>query len=288
MDPQGGRRRSEMTLVGEGRTAEILAWDEGRVLRLFRDGASRGYALREMAVSRIVHETGIPSPAAYPAETDDGLVEIDGRLGFVMDRVEGPSMLRELTAKPWRLWRYAREFAELHRAMHSRTAAGLSSLRERLHRVIDEVAESIGAHAAARVHAAVDVLPEGDAVCHGDFHPDNILMSERGPITIDWGPAKAGNPAGDVAWTVFLIRHGGTPPGMGPLQRVTLTLFRRLFLGAYLRAYLRGSDVTRRDIERWGPPIAVLRLGDGIPEERELLLRIIWKALGSTEDGRMA
>ena len=174
-----------MALVGEGRTAEILAWDEGRVLRLFREGASRRYALRELTVSRNVHKADIPSPAVYPAETEDGLVEIDGRLGIVMDRVEGPSMLRVLTARPWQLFRLARSSARLHRIVHDRTADGLPSQRERLHRVIDRIAEDVGAAIAKRVHEAVNVLPDGDVVCHGDFHPDNILMSAEGPVIID-------------------------------------------------------------------------------------------------------
>jgi aminoglycoside phosphotransferase (APT) family kinase protein len=267
--------RDELVLVGEGRTAEILAWGEGRVLRLLREGASRARALRELRVLRSIHETGIPSPAVYPADTGDGLVEIDGRLGFVMDRVEGPSMLRELTAKPWRLVRSARTFARLHRAIHASTTDGLPSHRERHHAVIDRIAEDIGHDVAARIHRAVDALPDGSAVCHGDFHPDNILMSDDGPIIIDWGPASSGHPAADVAWTVYLFHYGGYSPGMNRRQRLLLDTLRRLFLYVYLRAYLRKSSITRRDVSSWGPAIAALRLGDGIPEERERLLGIL-------------
>ena len=38
-------------------------------------------------------------------------------------------------------------------------------------------------------------------VCHGDFHPDNILVSSKEPIAIDWTNAYVGNPLGDVART---------------------------------------------------------------------------------------
>ncbi len=266
--------------IGEGRTAEIFEWGEGRVLRLFRDGASRAYARHEMEVSQRVHDTGIPSPAVYPTDSDDGLVSIDGRLGFVMDRVDGLSMLQMLTGRPWLLWRHARSFADLHLGMHARTAAGLPCQRDRFHRIVDRIEETVGRGVADRVRAAIDELWEGSAVCHGDFHPDNILMNDRGPVIIDWGPATSGCPAADVAWTVYLFRHGGSPPGMRPWQRFSLALFRRLFLGAYRRAYLNGSAVRWRDVVRWGPAIAAIRLGDGIPEERQTLLRIIHRGFG--------
>ena len=269
------RTRDELLLVGEGRTAEILAWDEGCVVRLFREGSSRRYALCELSVSRAVHDAGVPSPEVFLADTEDGLVEIDERLGILMERVDGPTMLREFARRPWRFRGVAKVFARLHREMHACTAVGLPSQRERLHHVIDRIADDIGNDIAERIHQAVDKLPEGDAICHGDFHPDNILMSAKGPLIIDWGPATRGNPAADLAWTAYLFRHGGTPPGVNAWQRLMMTLFRRLLLLVYLRRYLKGASITRRDIGRWVGPIAALRLGDGIPEERETLLRIL-------------
>jgi aminoglycoside phosphotransferase (APT) family kinase protein len=271
------RTRDELVLVGEGRTAEILAWDEGRVLRLFRTGASRAYALRELHTSRAINEVGVPSPSVYPAETEDGLVEVDDRIGFVMERVDGPTMLRMLSTRPWKLIRFARVCARLHRTVHAASASNLPSQRERLHHVIERIAEDagVGTDIAAQVHTVVDALPDGNVVCHGDFHPDNILMSSQGPVIIDWGPATSGNPAADVAWTVYLFRHGGTPPGMSLWQKLVLNGFRRLFLFVYLREYLKNASISRGDVERWGPPIAALRLADGIPEERDVLLQTI-------------
>ena len=270
----------DLRRVGEGRTAEIFAWGDGRVLRLLRDGASREYVLHELNVCRCVHDAGIPSPAVYPAESEDGLIEIDGRLGFVMERVEGASMLEELTAKPWRLWRLARSFADLHLRLHASTAAGLPSQLDRFHRIVGGISGTIGQSAANGIRAAIDELSEGSAICHGDFHPDNILMSSRGPVLIDWGPATSGCPAADIAWTLYLFRHGGAPPGMRWGQRLVLALFRRMFLGAYRRAYLRGSDLRWSEVVRWGPAIAAIRLGDRIPEERELLLRLLRREFG--------
>jgi Ser/Thr protein kinase RdoA (MazF antagonist) len=274
----------QMKRLGQGRTAEIFAWENRRALRLFREGASREWVRHEMETFRSVQRAGIPSPAVYPTESENGLIEIDGRFGFVMDRIDGPSMLQVLIAKPWRLWRHARLFASLHRSMHAKVARELPSQVERFHRIVDRISETVGQEIAERVRGLVEEMWEGDAVCHGDFHPDNVLMSHRGPIIIDWGPATSGCRAADVAWTVYLLRHGAAPPGTGPLQRVMLALFRRLFLSAYRRGYLRGSLVSWSDIRRWGPAIAVIRLGDGIPEERELLLRIIRQRFGTVED----
>ena len=63
---------------------------------------------------------------------------------LVLERVDGPTMLAELRRRPWRLGSHARTLAELH----------------------------------ARLHA---IRFEGEQLLHLDFHPDNVLLSARGP-----------------------------------------------------------------------------------------------------------
>jgi len=264
-----------LVLVGQGRTAEIFGWGEGRALRLYRVGASRDWVQRELRAFRLVNDAGIPSPTVYPSNSADGLVEIEGRLGFVMDRIDGPTMLQLLTERPWTLWPFAHALAGFHLSMHRLTAQDLPSQRERFHFVIGRLADELGETITTQLRSRLDELGDGCVVCHGDFHPDNVILSDRGPIIIDWGPASAGAPAADVAWTVYLFRHGAFPPGMARWQKGLLTMFRRFFLAIYRRAYSHNSAFSWNEVEGWGPVIAAIRLGDGIPEERENLLRIL-------------
>ncbi|KAA8746258.1 phosphotransferase family protein [Paenibacillus sp. UASWS1643] len=44
-------------------------------------------------------------------------------------------------------------------------------------------------------------LPDQQQICHGDFHPDNVMLSEAGDQywVTDWMTGMSGDPAGDVA-----------------------------------------------------------------------------------------
>ena len=79
-----------MTSLGKpialGRTAEIYAWEEGQVLKLFHDWLSANRVEYEAQISRAVHTSGLPVPAVGE------VVEINGRLGLIYERVVGPSM----------------------------------------------------------------------------------------------------------------------------------------------------------------------------------------------------
>jgi aminoglycoside phosphotransferase (APT) family kinase protein len=91
---------------------------------------------------------------------------------LVLERVDGPTMLAELRRRPWKLAGQARMLAELH----------------------------------ARLH---EIPFEGKRLLHLDFHPDNVLLSARGPVVIDWANARAGDPALDVAMTWVICATSG-------------------------------------------------------------------------------
>ena len=113
-----------------------------------------------------------------------------------------------------------------------------------------------------------DDLPDGDILCHGDFHPDNIVMTERGSIIIDWTTASRGNLLADVARTSLILRLGELPPGTPALTREMVHFGRSLFHKTYLRQYFQLRPENRKHLSAWHLPIAVARMGDGIEEEQ--------------------
>lgn len=56
----------------------------------------------------------------------------------------------------------------------------------------------------------LEKLPEGTRLCHGDFHPDNVLMDEQLWV-IDWMTGVVGEPAGDAARSVVMFSLGAMP-----------------------------------------------------------------------------
>jgi aminoglycoside phosphotransferase (APT) family kinase protein len=88
-------------------------------------------------------------------------------------------------------------------------------------------------------------LPER-AVCHGDFHPINILMSGR-EVTgvIDWSMARVSDAAWDVGATAALMSQG--PVDLPPFLFGLIGRVRGWLVGRYLKAYAATRSL---DIER--------------------------------------
>ncbi len=258
-------------MISRGRTAEVFAWKDDRVLKLFLKDWPARQVEHEAQVTGAVHKAGLPAPAV------EGIVEVEGRLGIVFERIDGPSMLQVLRSKPWKIGQLARTLAELHTTIHSCEMPELPSLREELGRGIREVELPEETKEAVLKH--LKQLPDGNTICHIDFHPDNILMSSRGPVVIDWANPRRGDPLADVAATSLLFRLAPLPQFMA--GQWLINMLRDRFHSIYLKRYLQLRPFSREQIAVWELPLVTARLLDNIPEERDLLLAFIEKALSS-------
>jgi uncharacterized protein (TIGR02172 family) len=252
---------------GLGRTAEILAWNETRVLKLFRRGWSLSAATLEESVARAVFDAGLPAPAVY------GITKVEGRHGIIYERIDGPSMLKELISQPEKLVHFANLFAKLHAQMHAVPIGGLPPQRQRLEKKIRK-AKPLPESKRKAALRTLDKLPDDHVLCHGDFHPDNILVSHRGPVVIDWIDATRGNPHADIARTLLLL-HQGEPLQPYNIDEEQLASLRSLFIDTYLTAYTKIRTVPLERIELWRLPVTAARLSEGIKKEESRLLSII-------------
>lgn len=113
------KRVSQEHLIARGRTAEVYDFPGDHVLKLFYGWCPPSWVEREIEAARIVSALNLATPKFVEA------LEIDGRQGIVYEKVEGRAMLSVLRSKPWQVWKLAREFAELHSAVHRKDGAGL-------------------------------------------------------------------------------------------------------------------------------------------------------------------
>ncbi len=265
--PQPAEPQPEGSAIGSGRTAEVYAWGEGHVLKLYRAEMEPAWVDHEARVGRIVAEAGLAAPAI------GDVITVAGRPGIVSERIAGPSMLDDLVRRPWTLWRSAGQFAEVHAAMHACRRPQLPSQRHSLIRAVD-YAPALPETTRQQVMAALLRLPDGEAVCHGDYHPDNLILSPRGPVVLDWMTGTHGNPDADVARTVLLFRIAVLPEGMPAAKRIMTEVLRRTFLAAYLRSYRHRRPLSEAEIASWMPIVAAARLNEGVAGEQSALIRL--------------
>lgn len=252
--------------IGQGRTAEIFDWGDKDVLKLFRpEFSSPAGSAYEAKMARAIFAAGAPSPSV------GDVVDVEERMGIVYERIEGPSLEAQIRTRPWLIARVARTLAETQAATHARSLPTLPSLHKTLEQRIQRATPLTPALRAA-AQSALERLPDGSALCHGDFHADNVLRSSRGPLVIDWENATSGHPLADVARTLLLLRVSWLYVE-NPVQRLLRRGVTPVVIALYLRRYRQVHPATRQEINAWALPVTAARLSEGVTAEEPLLLK---------------
>jgi aminoglycoside phosphotransferase (APT) family kinase protein len=264
----------ELTKLGEGREAEVFAWGETDVLRVMRDSA----ALESAKLEAIALTAAAAAGCAVPRFGE--LTSYEGRPALIMQRINGPDLLSLLGRRPWLVFKAAKLLGKLHADLHQvRGPRELPSLKDVLRRRI-EVAPDLPRRLREFALTELEGLPDGEALCHGDFHPGNILDGVDGPNVIDWVNAARGDPDGDIAWTRLLLRVAQPPPGSSRLLVALTAVGRGLMSKGYLRSYRRtaGRSVSTT---KWEPVQAASRMSTGFVEEFPALIELMERAKAS-------
>ena len=236
------------------------------MLKLYRDWCPPDWVDYGARIARAVYEAGIPSPQAGE------IVELDGRRGLIYERLEGVSMLQDMNARPWMLWKHARSLAELQITIHQKSISGLPTYKDRLRYGIEKSSQ-LNDELRKKVLVLLKTLPDGQNVCHGDYHPGNVFLTKNGPVVIDWMTACSGTPWADVARTSLILSIGAKAAGkqVRPIIRMAIRLYHR----SYLHRYLALTSSEENEFNRWAPVIAAARLNEEIRPEREALIKMV-------------
>lgn len=248
-------------MLAHGRTAEVHAWGRDRVVKVYHPWMPRSAVELERRCTAAAWAADLPVP------TVGEVVRLDGRVGLVLERIDGPSMMDRIYGQQDRPVDSACRLAELHRALHQRPAPpGLPDQAERLETRIRR-GSVLGPAEQEAALTALARLARGDRLCHGDFHPGNVLVADQGPIIIDWIDACGGSPAADLARTVLLF-EGAIATSQADEETLA---FMRQYRDAYLEGYGvdHGPAATWR---AWMPVLAAARLDEQIEEQRDWLL----------------
>jgi Ser/Thr protein kinase RdoA (MazF antagonist) len=268
------------TPLAEGREAEVFVRADGNVVKVMRSANQEPRVRREAAALQALADRQHLAPALVQT------TEVDGRPALVSERVSGDDLLARLSKKPWLVLNVAGTLGRAHAAMHRHAAPHtLPDLREELARRI-ESAKALPKNHAASALERLRVLPAGDRLCHGDYHPQNVLGTLQEPVIIDWGDASRGAPTADVARTLLLLRMGELPPDTPALMRALTAVGRGLLAWRYLAVYRRHAVERPTWLDDWMFVRAAARFNEELEMEYPRLLKLLDESPGAVANSQ--
>lgn len=246
--------RSLGELVARGTRSAVHAYGRDAVIKVPDRATPEHWILAEARYAAAVRAAGAPAPRLLDIE------QVGGRSSSVWEWVRGPSLWQEVLAAPTRAAAYGRLLAELQLELFALVPPmALPLQRDRLINKVRRSALAIDPGLARNVGllpAAVGPL----RLCHGDLHPGNVILSEGGPVVIDWFDASRGDAAADVARSSLLLR--GTPLHLPGATTSTLAAL----AGGYAHRIRAELDVSDEQLERWDAVEVVAQMGERLSE----------------------
>lgn len=181
--------------IAEGNTADIFEVEEKKVLKLFKMGYSKSTILHEYDNHRMLSKTVQNIPKLFE------FIEENQRFGFIMEKVQGKSLASLMQDED--TFNDAMEtFTNLHKNWLMQTMDDLVPYTEWMSNLIHERPHN------GDLSDKIKCLPSGSNLCHGDFHPYNIIItSEKSAVIIDFANICKAPKEYDVARTYFLLKE---------------------------------------------------------------------------------
>lgn len=235
-------------IIGVGNTATVYEWEEGKVLKLFNHGYPEESVEKEFYNAKAISNMDFEKPKAYK------IIFFKEQMGIVYDRVEGESLL-DWVIKTGDVQGCSVYLAKLHKAILQNRISNVPNYKEFLECNILN-APSFSSKKRIEVLRMLNKLQDGNTLCHGDFHPGNIFISDGHTIVIDFMNVCHGAPLYDVARTVFLVEYTPVPEEVE--DKEMFLQFKKTLADLYLLQ----MNVTREIIQDYLSVIIAARVGE--------------------------
>jgi aminoglycoside phosphotransferase (APT) family kinase protein len=156
-------------LLAEGGQSKIYCYDDNKVLRVPK---------REMDFPRIEYEYHVykclngkvPVPLVYD------IIDMDGTPCLVMEKISGKDLYSGVKSNPFSLPFIPATLARLHASLFAVNSSGKFMSNHDKARYCIEHASVLSGEIRAKLIKLLESLPAGSTLCHGDFHPGNIIQ----------------------------------------------------------------------------------------------------------------
>lgn len=231
------------------RNNKTIYRDDDKCVKVFSSDYSKADVLNEALNQARIEETGIKIPKVLE------VTMIDGKWAIVSEYIKGKTLAQLMEENPDKKDEYLSMFVDLQISVQSKTCPLLNKLKDKMNRKISM--SELDATTRYDLHTRLEGMPKHNKICHGDFNPSNIIITDDGtPYILDWSHATQGNASADAARTYLLFWLNGDIDGANK----------------YLDLFCEKSDTAKQYVQKWMPIVAASQSVKGNEKEREFLL----------------
>lgn len=187
------------------------------------------------------------------------ITKINNRWALISQHIEGTSLQELMDKNPEKLDEYMDLFIKIQLEVLSKEVLLLNPIKEKYKRKITN-STLISDNTKYELLQRLSGMPDHTKLCHGDFEPGNIIITDDGKhYIIDWAHVTQGNSEADAARTFLIFSMKG----------------KNELAQKYLDLFCEKSGIAKNNIQLWIPIVAAVELTRGKEEEKQFLSKWI-------------
>lgn len=224
--------------------------DNDKIIKLFVSSHPKSDVLNEaLNHARVEEVSNLNVPKLLEVKT------IDDRWALISEYVEGKTITELMKEFPEKEDHFLNLFVDVQLVVLDNEVPMLNRIKEKFKRKLEN-ATNIDDNTKYELLQRLEGMKNHSKLCHGDFHPSNVIVQEDGTVyVIDWSHVTQGNASADAARTYLLFSMDGKDE----------------LAEKYLSLFSEKSGIEKRSIQRWIPLVAATQMTKNIPEEQEFL-----------------
>lgn len=231
--------------IGKGAQADVYLYNN-YAIKVFKENYNKAFVFYEAMITSFIENSGLPIAKVYE------ILNIHNKIAIKMDYIEGRNLNECLLSDINNAQNYIDIMVDLQIDIHSKKIKLPLSLKNKLkEKILGNVIIDINKR--KKLLEILNELPEENALCHGDFHGNNIINNCNGYYVIDWIDATNGCSSADVCRTYMIY-----------------SFYSKELANMYLESYCTKSKKAQNDILDWLPVVAAARLSENNENEKKL------------------
>lgn len=227
--------------------------DRNRAEKIFAPSYNKSDVLYEALNTARVEDAGvtIPKLISVSVENDQWII--------TSEYVEGITLTKLIQEHPEKSEEYINKMLDYQISYQQKSNPLLLKLKDKLERQIKEL-KDLNPSTKFELETRLSSMPKHTKICHGDYCPDNIIVTtdDQGSIltitAVDWVHATQGNASADAANTYLLMK-----------------LLNADLAELYITKFCEKTNTSKKYVSNWLPIVAAARLTKKKPAEKELL-----------------
>ena len=234
-------------VIGEGAVGKVYRLDDETIIKVFAPGVPLEVVQEEKRIAKNAFVAGVPTAISFD------VVKVGESYGAVYEMLRAKTLSAFIRENPDRAAEMGRRMGRLLKELHkievdtNKFVDVRALFKERVRRM----EKFLTKEETDKLMAVYDCLDERNTVMHGDFHPKNVMYSEKNDelLFIDLADMGYGHPLLDLGATCLVMEVFGratperSPHFIGLEYKTSLEIW-----GNILSEYFDAADIKEAKI----------------------------------------